>query len=125
MYLCLDQGGHASRALLIDTAGNIHAKAFREIHTQRDANRVEHEPAEIVATLREAAEEVISELGPEAERIDAAGFATQRSSIVCWRQSTGEALSPTPWASQGSTGRTIFRLFAWGQFLLMERLWWC
>jgi glycerol kinase len=94
LYLCLDQGGHASRALLIDAAGNIHGQAFREIHTQRDANRVEHEPGEIIATLREAAEQVVSELGAEAGRITAAGFATQRSSIVCWRKSTGEALSP-------------------------------
>ncbi len=94
LYLCLDQGGHASRAIVIDGEGAIHAQAFQAIDTQREAGRVEHSPEQIVSTLQAAAEEAVASLGSAADKIVAAGFATQRSSIVCWHRESGDALSP-------------------------------
>ena len=94
LYLCLDQGGHASRAALFDSEGNMHSLAFRDIATQRDGSHVEHDPQELLESLQLAAEELLVDLGDDVTRVVAAGIATQRSSIVCWDRVTGEPLSP-------------------------------
>ncbi len=94
LYLCLDQGGHASRAFIIDGKGDIRASAFREVATRRDGISVEHDPVELVRSLRESAAEAIAQLDGAAQRLAAAGLATQRSSIVCWERDSGAALSP-------------------------------
>jgi glycerol kinase len=95
LFLCLDQGGHASRAALVDSAGRMQSFAIREIATRRYHNdHVEHDPQELLDSLRQAAGEVIAGLGNESARVVAAGLATQRSSIVCWHRDTGELLSP-------------------------------
>ena len=88
-YLCLDQGGHASRAVVIDEKGDIKNIVFKKISTHRDGERVEHDPDELLDSLRQSAEEVAGDY-----KFDRAGLATQRSSIVCWDRETGEALSP-------------------------------
>lgn len=94
LYLCLDQGGHSSRALVIDSQGQVLATASHAIATQREGDKVEHDPAELVETLRQSAMAAVGQLGSAAGRIVAAGLATQRSSIVCWAADTGSALSP-------------------------------
>ncbi len=94
LYLCLDQGGHASRALVIDGRGRIRAQAAHAIDTQRDGERVEHDPQQLVDTLRCAADDVLAELGTAAANVVAAGLATQRSSIVCWHADSGVPLTP-------------------------------
>lgn len=93
-YLCLDQGGHASRAIVFDSRGQMHAQAFCNIATQREGVRVEHDPEQIVASLRAAAAEAVGQLGSSAVYLVAAGLATQRSSIVCWERDSGTAVSP-------------------------------
>lgn len=94
LFLCLDQGGHASRAIVFDSHGNVIARAYREIATHRQDERVEHDPDELVQSLREAAEDVAGQLGSSAGNLVAAGLATQRSSIVCWQRASGSPLSP-------------------------------
>jgi len=94
LYLCLDQGGHASRALVLDGEGNVQAQAFREIATYRLGPQVEHDAEEVIHSVSDAAAAVIEKLGAAAGRIKAAGLATQRSSIVCWERSSGRPLSP-------------------------------
>ena len=95
LYLCLDQGGHASRALVFNARGALQASAFRDVGTVRSApDRVEHDPEELIASLREAIAEVVSALGERAANLAAAAIATQRSSVVCWDRHTGAALSP-------------------------------
>ena len=54
---------------------------------------VEHDPDEVVASLRQAIDAACTAL-PAGSRILAAGLATQRSSMVCWHRRTGAALSP-------------------------------
>jgi len=95
LYLALDQGGHASRALVFDARGATVARALREVrdfHPQPEW--VEQDPEELVDSLTAVIREVEGELGERAKRIVAAGLATQRSSIVCWDRITGGALSP-------------------------------
>ena len=94
LYLCLDQGGHASRAIVFDGKGRMHAQAFRRIDTLRRGDRVEHDPEQLVKSLHLATEDAVTELGSSASRLVAAGLACQRSSIVCWERDSGIALSP-------------------------------
>jgi len=92
--LALDQGGHASRALLFDAAGRVLAKAERRIGTRRSGKlRVEHAASAVLRSLQAAAEEAIGRLPPTTE-IQAAALATQRSSIACWDRLDGRPLSP-------------------------------
>ncbi len=95
LYLALDQGGHASRALVFDAHGVAQARSLRavqEFHPQPDW--VEQDPEDLVTSLHEVTSQVLAELGARADDIVAAGLATQRSSIVCWDRDTGMALSP-------------------------------
>lgn len=93
--LCLDQGGHASRALVFDGRGRLRARAERLIATRHPGkHRVEHAPAALVRSLREAAAAALRQLPDRGARIGTAALATQRSSIVCWDRVSGRALSP-------------------------------
>ncbi len=95
LWLALDQGGHASRALVFDSSGRQVAQAFAPIFTQcTGTDRVEHDPLEIVQSLRTVIDDVVQSLGKDVDRLQAAGLATQRSSIVCWDAHSGQPLSP-------------------------------
>lgn len=92
-WLALDQGGHASRALLFDARGAELAEVRVPIATRRSGeDRVEHDPEELVASLLAAATQVLAAHGGKPPL--ATGLATQRSSIVCWDRKSGAALSP-------------------------------
>ena len=95
LYLALDQGGHASRALVFDRHGALRAKGLCELSVAhpRDA-WVEQDPEEMVGSIRRAIAAAFETLGERRAAISAAGLATQRSSIVCWDRETGAALSP-------------------------------
>lgn len=91
--LALDQGGHASRACIVGEHGEIIASQQIPIRTAHgSAGEVEHDPDEIVESLRAAAAGVLRSAGDVV--VDAAGLATQRSTIVCFEQRSGLALSP-------------------------------
>lgn len=95
LVIAIDQGGHASRALAFDTRGRMVAEAFAPINTFRSgSDRVEHDPADVEGSIRAALDDLHRTLAGDAERVAAAGLATQRSSIVCWDTRTGAALSP-------------------------------
>ena len=90
--LALDQGSHASRAVLFDAEGREIARAHVPVATRRTGeDRVEQDPEEIVRSLHTA-------MADACERADhapivAAGLATQRSTVVAWSRSTGHALA--------------------------------
>lgn len=95
LVLAIDQGGHASRAIVFDRTGMQLAESFTPISTFRSGpDRVEHDPLEIVDSIRTALDDVAETLGDDAERVVAAGIATQRSSVVCWDRRSGKPLSP-------------------------------
>ncbi len=94
LYLCIDQGGHASRALVFDGRGALQAVSLREVGTQRTPDRVEQDPEELVASLHAAIAGALAALGARADKIVGAGIATQRASIACWDRHMGTALSP-------------------------------
>ena len=95
LWLALDQGGHASRAIVFDAQGHEVMQAYAPITTRHiDEQRVEHDAAEIRDSLHTVIADVANSLGKDLSRIQAAGLATQRSSIVCWDARDGTALSP-------------------------------
>jgi len=95
-YLALDQGGHSSRALVFDQSGKLLSSAQVGVATNNiGSNRVEQDPEELVSSLIASIREALAQLDPEnRQAVVAAGLATQRSSLVCWRRSNGAALSP-------------------------------
>jgi glycerol kinase len=95
LYLCIDQGGHASRAMVIDHTGAVIARAERPVATQcPQRDWVEHDPEKLLASVRDAIGAAVTSLGARAHDLVAAGLATQRSTLVCWDKETGAALSP-------------------------------
>ncbi len=95
LYLAIDQGGHASRAIVFDAGGAIRTEAFAEIGTSEPrADWVEHDPIALVASVEQAMGRIAGDLGADTRRLRSAGLATQRSSIVCWEPVSGRPLSP-------------------------------
>ena len=92
--LSLDQGGHASRALVFDQGGRLRASAECVIRTRTQGRlRVEHAPQALLDSLKKAANVALARLPKRAEVV-AAALATQRSSIACWDRRDGRPLSP-------------------------------
>jgi len=104
LYLAIDQGGHASRAFLFTDKGDLLGGGSVVIHTRRaPADHVEHDPEELVASVRSAINEALRYAG--SAPIVAAGLATQRSSVVCWDADSGAALSPViSWQDRRTAG---------------------
>lgn len=95
LFLCIDQGGHASRAIVFNSEGEALAHSEHPIQTRHpQPHFVEHDAPAVLQSVRDSIRDVIAQLGDEAKQIIAAGMATQRSNVVCWDRQTGEALSP-------------------------------
>lgn len=106
LLLAIDQGGHASRVIAFDARGVHCAESFTPVSTFRSgSDRVEHDPNEIVDSIRTALDDLAQTLGGDAQRVIAAGLATQRSSVVCWDKRSGKTLSPVlSWQDRRNAG---------------------
>jgi len=94
LYLAIDQGGHASRALVFNPEGQIIAQGVQKIETQHPhPDWVEHDADALVTSLQAAIQEAVSQLGEQKSALRGAGLATQRSSIVCWHRKSLRPLS--------------------------------
>jgi len=95
LWLAVDQGGHASRALVYDDDGHIVARAQYEITPAVDElGHIEYEPNALLLSLHTVLREAGAQLGSQCNEIAAAGLATQRSTIACWDRMGGAPLSP-------------------------------
>ena len=113
LYLCIDQGGHASRAIVFNHEGEMVCSAYSEIETQHPAKHfVELDANEVIQSINLSLQQISEKLGDKKKYIVSAGLATQRSNVVCWNKKTGEALSPiiswqdrrnTEWLEQFNT----------------------
>jgi glycerol kinase len=93
--LALDQGSHASKALVFDGRGVLLGQGEVAIATQEPRpGWVEHDAEELVGSVLESIEAALTDSGLDGSGRWRAGLATQRSSIVCWDRDTGRALSP-------------------------------
>lgn len=94
-YLAIDQGGHASRAIVFDQNGHIICQSESSIDTQTPKpDWVEHDPQQLISATFQAIQSTLKKLGTEKKYLKAAGLASQRSSIACWNRNSGKALSP-------------------------------
>ncbi|MCA0962448.1 FGGY family carbohydrate kinase [Salipiger bermudensis] len=85
--LALDQGTTSTRGLVADDRGRaeiVHAVRHQQHFPQAD--RVEHDPLELLANMRAA----IAAAGP----VDAIALSNQGESCLAWDAVTGEPLSP-------------------------------
>ena len=96
LFLALDQGGSASRALVFDARGHERTWARVEVGDRRpQPGWVEQDPEAVVESLRQAANAAIASLDAEQRAgLVACGLSTQRSSLVCWDRKSDVALSP-------------------------------
>jgi len=94
LVLALDQGSHASRAVLYDSTGGVVAEARQAVGTRREGDdRVEQDPEELFGTLRTAAVDACDSPAVRGRAVVAAGLATQRSTVLCWERGSGRALT--------------------------------
>lgn len=86
--LAIDQGTTSSRAIVFDKQGHIITiaqKEFEQIFPKE--GWVEHNPMEILDTIRWAINEVVYRVG--AENIASVGITNQRETTVVWNKKTG------------------------------------
>ena len=93
--LAIDQGTHASRALLFDGHGRRVAGHRLPVRLERPRpHRAEQDATEILDSVREVVARAVEALAPaERRNIRACGLATQRSTVLAWRED-GTPLSP-------------------------------
>ncbi len=95
LYLAIDQGTHASRALVLDARGRVLASGAVDIGLARpQPDWAEQDADEMVASIFTAAAQALSSLGERRRDVIAAGLSSQRSSCVCWDARDGRPLSP-------------------------------
>ena len=95
LYLAIDQGTHASRAVVLDCRGRVLASAEQSIGLVRpQPDWAEQDGDEMVASIFTAVERALSLLGERRRNIVAAGLASQRASCICWDRRDGRPLSP-------------------------------
>lgn len=91
-YLAIDQGTHASRAIVFDGDGNEIAKAVVEVALHRQGTgRVEQSAEALCASIKTTLHDVLGQT--RGKTIVACGVATQRSTVVGWR-ADGSATTP-------------------------------
>lgn len=92
--LAIDQGTHASRALLFDAYGQQIAGHTMPVTLNRpQQGRAEQDPGEIIDSTREAITRTILSLSTaKRSNIRACGLTTQRSTVLAW-QANGAPLS--------------------------------
>ncbi len=93
-YLAVDQGGHATRALVFGEDGRVVARALVPVGGRSDGAVAEQDAEAVVASVRQAISWALDSDPRITDGIVAAGLATQRSSLVCWDTRTGAALAP-------------------------------
>jgi len=95
LYLAIDQGTHASRALVLDARGEVVAHGEQEVGLARpQADWAEQDGEEVVASVHAAVTQAVAALGARVRDLAAAGLSSQRASCVCWDRVTGAPLSP-------------------------------
>ena len=98
LILVIDQGGQSSRVAVYTQGGELLHCFSAACETVREiVNGVEHieqNPQNILSGIKDCLEKIKVKLGDGVKNIIAAGFAGQGSSLLCWDNKTGEALSP-------------------------------
>lgn len=93
MLLAIDQGTSATKAVLVETGGEIVARCSAAVgQSHPRPGWVEQSAEEIYSSVREAVAGCMSEADPR--RVAAVGLSTQRESLVLWERAGGAPLGP-------------------------------
>ncbi|VAX11322.1 Glycerol kinase [hydrothermal vent metagenome] len=89
--LVIDQGTHASKAMLFSASGELIDQAAEPVHLNRiDHEHIEQNPQQILHSIKHA---VTTLLARNSTPISQAALTTQRSTVLAWRRSNGKPLS--------------------------------
>jgi len=93
MILAIDQGTTGTTCLVVDEAGNVVGRGYRELtqHYPRPG-WVEHDADEICRSVLAVGAAALRDAGVEARRLRAIGIANQRETVVAWDRQTGRPL---------------------------------
>lgn len=95
LFLGIDQGSSATKAVLLDMHGQHYQEFSIPIATQQlDAFTVEQDPGEILASVRSIADDAIRAATKLRKHIAAIGFSFQRSGVCAWEAQSGAAVHP-------------------------------
>ncbi len=120
-YLLLDQGGHASRALIYDGAGRLLSEGRAVLAARGGDLCWEYDPKALLRSLREAMHSALATLGDDAPPVAAAGLATQRANTACWDRRDGTPLAPViAWQDRRATD--LFEALDAGQHRLIREI---
>jgi glycerol kinase len=90
--LAIDQGTTGTTCLVVDAAGRVRGRGYRELAQSYPApGLVEHDALEILATVRAAAREAVAAAGAAPAAI---GITNQRETVVLWERDTGRPVHP-------------------------------
>src|SRR5580704_5150318 len=93
VVVAIDAGTTGVRALAVDGQAQVADVAYRELtqHFPRPG-WVEHDPAEIWASVRDTLAEVGTRLAERGDTVTAIGITNQRETLVAFDRSTGRPL---------------------------------
>ena len=100
LYLAIDQGGQSTRVAIYTGTGaqicSYSAACATQHHPVENSSyvHIEQNGDEILAGIRECLQKIRQHLGDDVKKIKAASFAGQGSSLLCWNNQTGAALTP-------------------------------
>lgn len=100
LHLAIDQGGQSTRVAIYTADGQqicLYSSPCATQHLQVDGSaypHIEQDGAAILAGIRVCLAKIQQQLGDDIHHIVSAGFAGQGSSLLCWDNQTGEALTP-------------------------------
>ena len=93
LILALDQGTTGSRALVVDEAGQVLGRGYRELPQQFPSpGWVEHDPESIWATTLAASREALGTARVSRRDVAAIGITNQRETTVLWDRASGRPL---------------------------------
>jgi glycerol kinase len=120
-FIGIDQGSSSTKALVISTEGQVLFTTRRNLSPPaRDANRIEHDPHEVLQSVQEVLNESIQSARSSGIDILGAGLSCQRSSCLIWNETTGEPLSPViSW--RDTRGHDLIRQIAADESMIFNR----
>ncbi|HFD79121.1 MAG TPA: hypothetical protein ENK05_01850 [Gammaproteobacteria bacterium] len=97
--LAIDQGTHASRALLFDHAGRVVARSLAPVTLRRPRPAcVEQDPLEILDSVHASVDAVMDSLDARRRAaVTCGGIATQRSTVLAWHRNGAPASAALNW----------------------------
>lgn len=97
LLLAIDQGGQSSRVAVYSASGELvccfSSPCATTHNLELGQEYIEQNPLDILQGIRDCLEKVVQCLGANIKRLSSSGFAGQGSSLLCWDNKTGEALS--------------------------------